>query len=509
MTTEVQMGTPLAEAIQSVVQPKLAEVGWSTGGSDDTALSEYIILMLVNGKTQEQIASELASDLLSLSPDDPAPRDFSRWLFEQVDTLNAQINGVGSAQGAGQALPAQAADLQGSTEMMGMDAEMGDASQSSIPTGPKAMRNGGHPNNREKRMLGHLNKAMDRSSDAPLHRVRGGGGVGRVNAHGGREPPKGPRHQQNRSMAIMNGLNGMQQHNGMGMPGAGNMGMPGNPNQMMDAFKMYENMSAQMAQMSQMLASAGYSQPQQPFINPAFQKNQRGNGKSLFDRVDNSGRRNNRPQQSKRQQPHDMEMGDGDQSAANGEGADSMDVENKSEAKAPWDTMCKFNTYCKNPECPFAHQTPAGNPGITVDLSDECSYDVSCKNHKCTAKHHSPAKKTAFQSEVPCRFGVNCKNPHCAFQHPPPPCRFGDNCKNPECKFTHLETKCKFNPCKNPHCPYKHEEGQRAANGSGKEHVSERKFVDENLEEELILPGKSEEMGEAQETQSQDVDVVT
>lgn len=132
MTTEVQMGTPLAEAIQSVVQPKLAEVGWSTGGSDDTALSEYIILMLVNGKTQEQIASELASDLLSLSPDDPAPRDFSRWLFEQVDALNAQINGVGSAQGAGQALPAQAADPQGSMEMMGMDAEMGDASQSSM-----------------------------------------------------------------------------------------------------------------------------------------------------------------------------------------------------------------------------------------------------------------------------------------------------------------------------------------------------------------------------------------
>ncbi|GME42917.1 Amine oxidase [Neofusicoccum parvum] len=507
MVAEVQMETPLAEAIQSVVQPKLAEVGWSTGGSDDTALTEYIILMLVNGKTQEQIASELASDLLNLSPDDPAPREFSRWLFEQVDALNAQINGAASAQGNAQMASAQAADVQESTEMSGMDAEMGDASGSTIPTGPKAMRNG-HQNNREKRMLGHLNKAMDRTTDAALHRVRGGGGVGRVNSHGGREPPKGPRHQANRSMAIMNGLSGMQQ-NGMNMPGAGNMGMPGNPGQMMDAFKMYENMSAQMAQMSQMLASAGYAQPQQPFINPAFQKNQRGNGsgKSLFDRVDNSSRRNNRPQQSKRQHQPDMEMGDGGQSAANGEGTDSMDVEGKGEAKAPWDTMCKFNTYCKNAECPYAHQTPAGNPGITVDLSDECSYDVSCKNHKCTAKHHSPAKKTAFQQETPCRFGVNCKNPHCAFQHPPPPCRFGDNCKNPECKFTHLEIKCKFNPCKNPHCPYKHDEGQRAANGQ--EHVSERKFIDETQEEELILPGKSDVMAEVQDTQTQDVDVVT
>lgn len=523
MAAEVTMGTPLADAIQSVVQPKLAEVGWSTGGSDDTALSEYIILMLVNGKTQEQIASELASDLLSLSPDDPAPRDFSRWLFEQVDALNVQMNGAAAAQGTA---PAQMADFQGSSDMLGMDAEMGDASQSTMlasaqpplastknnmltsfprPTGPKAMRNG-HQNNREKRMLGHLNKAMDRSSDAALHRVRGGGGVGR----GSREPPKGPRHQANRGMAIMNGLQGMQQ-SGMGMPGAGagagNMGMPGNPNQMMDAFKMYENMSAQMAQMSHMLASAGYAQPQQPFINPAFQKNQRGNGagKSLFDRVDNSSRRNNRPQQSnKKQNLQDMDMGEGEQSTANGEGADSMDLEGRGEAKAAWDTMCKFNTYCKNSECPYAHQSPAGGPGITVDLSDECTYDVSCKNHKCTAKHHSPAKKTAFQSEVPCRFGVNCKNPHCAFQHPPPPCRFGDNCKNPECKFTHLEIKCKFTPCKNPHCAYKHDEGQRAV--EGKEHVSERKFIDDTQEEELILPGKSEEMSEGQ---TQDVDVVS
>jgi len=93
MTVEVALNTPLAKALGSVIQPKLVEVGWSSGGVDDSALSEYIILMLVNGKTQDQIAAELSGDLLNLGPDDPGAVDFSRWLFEQVDMLHNQITG--------------------------------------------------------------------------------------------------------------------------------------------------------------------------------------------------------------------------------------------------------------------------------------------------------------------------------------------------------------------------------------------------------------------------------
>lgn len=89
------MESPLAQQLNDLVQPKLLEVGWSTGG-DDSALAEYIILMLVNGKTQDQIASELSGDLLNLGPDDPGARDFSQWLFEQLSSL--QNGGGGSAQ---------------------------------------------------------------------------------------------------------------------------------------------------------------------------------------------------------------------------------------------------------------------------------------------------------------------------------------------------------------------------------------------------------------------------
>jgi hypothetical protein len=88
MSVEVLLESPLAKALNDAIKPKLVEVGWSTGGVDDSALSEYIILMLVNGKSQDQIAAELSGDLLNLGPDDPGARDFSQWLFQQVMELN-------------------------------------------------------------------------------------------------------------------------------------------------------------------------------------------------------------------------------------------------------------------------------------------------------------------------------------------------------------------------------------------------------------------------------------
>ena len=121
MSVEVVLDTPLAHALNAAIQPKLVEVGWSTGaeGSD---LSEYIILMLANGKTQEQIAAELSGDLLNLGPDDPGAREFSQWLFHQVDALNAQQNGGNEGS-------LQAGTTQVDTSSGTQDADMGDVSE--------------------------------------------------------------------------------------------------------------------------------------------------------------------------------------------------------------------------------------------------------------------------------------------------------------------------------------------------------------------------------------------
>ena len=138
MAVSVQANTPLADQLSNIVQPKLVEVGWSTGDSDDSALAEYIILMLVNGKTQEQIATELSNDLLSLGPEDSGATDFARWLFEQVNVLAGSSNSAPTIEApqapATQAIPSFTGDAIGRSsgnrqpaEARTQDAEMGEA----------------------------------------------------------------------------------------------------------------------------------------------------------------------------------------------------------------------------------------------------------------------------------------------------------------------------------------------------------------------------------------------
>lgn len=125
MASQVALGTPLAEALSNVVQPKLVEMGWSADGGEDSALTEYVILMLVNGKSQEQIAEELSNDLLNLGEGDTQALDFSRWLFEQVEVLNQNINGLTSIPDASQTAPAGGQDA--AQPQAQQDADMSDS----------------------------------------------------------------------------------------------------------------------------------------------------------------------------------------------------------------------------------------------------------------------------------------------------------------------------------------------------------------------------------------------
>ena len=545
---EVTLNTPLAEALSNVVQPKLSEVGWSTGGLDDSALGEYIILMLVNGKTQEQIAAELSNDLLNLGPDDSGATDFSKWLFEQVELLNSQLNG-GSAPQTASAPPGQAIQLDSNNRSLSrgesgqsgsastLDADMGEAmddvQQANMyatlqhwtfitptlltsfrrPTGPKSMRSGGRNGN--KRLIGQLSKAMDRSSDAVLHRVRPQQGTERINMHN-RQPPKGPRNDPSRNQRMLPNGRPMGMSSGV-MPNGGHTPpVQMTPQQQMSLIAMYEEQARMMSQIfspqQQQLFMPGLAQPA---INPAFQNGHvqaPQHGRSLFERVESNPRQNG--QFNKRPQPnggsvHPRNQQDGTngtnslQTFANGDLSSSMEVEssqtNRSEASP--DTMCKFNLSCSKKDCPFAHQSPAAPPGTTVDINDQCPFGAACKNRKCVARHPSPAQKAVHHAEQECKFFPNCTNPSCAFRHPTMPmCRNGADCTREGCKFTHVKIMCKFNPCLNASCPYKHVEGQKrgafddkvwvADGGQEKDHVSERKFVDDEMVgEELIIAG--------------------
>ncbi|KAL8675042.1 MAG: hypothetical protein Q9168_000525 [Polycauliona sp. 1 TL-2023] len=537
MSVEVSLNTPLADALSNVVQPKLTELGWSSGGLDDSALGEYIILMLVNGKTQDQIASELSNDLLSFGPGDSGATDFASWLFEQVHLLNAQLSGDVAPQpqqaSDAQAIPSyqnQEDQSQDDTRQLDStgtpDADMGEAmddvQEASIPTGPKSMRNGSRTGN--KRLIGQLSKAMDRSADAMLHRVRPQQGTERINMHN-RQPPKGPRGDLNRSQRIPPSLN--LRSTGPPSAGAPSGGMAGplmnaSPQQQMALLAMLEEQARMMSQIFTPQQQSFNQGIPEPAINPNFRPgnhnpNQQA-GRSLFDRVE---RPSNRPNGNfdKRQQnsqtgfqsrKRQSNGGAGeDHDATNGDMTSSMEVESsqKSQTEPSSDTICKFNLKCTKQDCPFAHQSPAAPPGITMDLSSGCPFGARCQNRKCVMRHPSPLQNPSHSTTEDCRFFPNCTNPKCPFRHPTsmppmPSCRFGENCTRPGCKFKHSTVACKFRPCLNPACPYTHGEGQQqgafgdkvwtADGGQEKEHVSERKFIDDDEAEELVVPSNGQ-----------------
>lgn len=473
MSVEISLDTPLANALSAAIQPKLMEVGWASG-SDDSALSEYIILMLVNGKTQEQIAAELSGELLNLPPDDPGALDFARWLFEQIGILNGQLN---ETQAAG--------NDAGAAGDMDTDMGAGDVSELNAPTGPRSMRAGGQRGGREKRMMGHMNKAMDRTTDASMRRIRADNG-GRINTHN-RGPPNGPRGGANRMgpgnprgnqmhMGNMANMANMQSQ----MANPQNWAMPGAQPANMDIMAMIQEQNQMMYQLSRQLM------------------NNRGNG--------NRGRGGRHDNNRRRQQ----NAGEGDK--AEGEGDDVDMAGAKREPANPEESVCKYNLKCTNRECKFAHQSPAAPPNTPVDVNDVCTYAAACKNWKCTGRHPSPATKLAHQGEQDCKFFPNCQNPRCPFKHPSMPlCRNGGDCKTEGCKFTHVKTKCKFTPCLNPNCAFLHDDGQQGGfkdkvwtPGSG-EHVSERKFTDEHGVEELVKP-EGDAMN--QDATAQDTEVI-
>lgn len=100
------MDTPIVEQLHAIIKPKLVELCLNTPDATDSALAECIILMLVNGKTQEQLASELSGDFLNLDPDDSGAREFALWLFQQVHYLQSggQAMSVVASEQAAQAL---------------------------------------------------------------------------------------------------------------------------------------------------------------------------------------------------------------------------------------------------------------------------------------------------------------------------------------------------------------------------------------------------------------------
>ncbi|KAK5705364.1 oxygen-dependent protoporphyrinogen oxidase [Elasticomyces elasticus] len=571
----LEAGSPLATAIQSAAQAKLIENGWAPEESD-TTLSEYVTMMLVNGKDEQGVRSELGGELLGVGEEDEMVAAFVGWLFGEAQRLSAAASGGGDegmGMDSGEGAPVTTTMMEAPQSEAAGDESMGDAGAvDGAPSGPKAMRDptqqsptrsnnnsnsqqtrGGR--GRGGRMLGQLNRNMDRNSssqpDDPLRRIKGAAsGSGRIDGHANRQQnaPRGPRGGAlaNGVQRAMNGgrgggRGGMGGGMGMnGMAGMGGMDMNAMPQEqqamMMQMMEMQANMMAtMMANGGSLPGSPGLHNNQNGGGGGGFPPRGGRGGRSMADRISGRGGRGG---------------------ARNGAGTDGegsvggMDIDRplEPEKKPLFDTMCKFNLKCLNPDCGFAHQSPANTrPGISLDMSDTCSYGPACQNTKCLSRHPSPALRNGGGSaggyaggagfaaggkaEVVCRFYPNCSaGAACPFKHPDTrPCRNGADCSVEGCTFAHSSIACRYNPCVRAECPYKHAAGQRrgafsdkvwtadGADGSagifGAEGKSERfaGLAGEGAgEEELILPGKQN--GEAMEEvapTATEVDVVS
>ncbi|KAK5687584.1 oxygen-dependent protoporphyrinogen oxidase [Elasticomyces elasticus] len=566
----LEAGSPLATAIQSAAQAKLIENGWAPEESD-TTLSEYVTMMLVNGKDEQGVRSELGGELLGVGEEDEMVAAFVGWLFGEARRLSAAESGGDAAGGDegmgldnGEGAPVTTTMMEAQQSEVVGDEAMGEAGAvDGAPSGPKAMRdptqqsptrsnnNNAQPSRggrgRGNRMLGQLNRNMDRNSSSqpendPLRRIKGAAsGAGRIDGHANRQQnaPRGPRGGAlaNGVQRAMNGgrgggrggMGGMG--GGMGMAGMGGMeGMGGTQEQqamMMQMMEMQANM------MATMMANGG-SLPGSPGM-----QNQNGGsfaprggrgGRSMADRISGRGGRGGARNGTSTQN------GDGEGGSVGG----GMDIDRplEPEKKPLFDTMCKFNLKCLNPDCGFAHQSPANTrAGISLDMSDTCSYGPACQNTKCLSRHPSPALRNGGaagygggagfaaggKAEVVCRFYPNCSaGAACPFKHPDTrPCRNGADCSVEGCGFAHSSIACRYNPCVRAECPYKHAAGQRRGAFSDKVWTAEdgsagimgegksERFAglagDGGAgEEELILPGKTEEVGAGTE-----VDVVS
>ncbi|KAH9825664.1 nuclear polyadenylated rna-binding protein nab2 [Teratosphaeria destructans] len=525
---EVQSGSQLAERIQSAAQQKLMDLGWAPEESD-TTLSEYVTMMLVNGKDAHGVRAELGGELLGVGEEDAGVGEFTDWLFHQVHSMSggraAHHEQDASAttmapqmqtddaedQAMGDAAPVDGAYVPSSSRHGAagfsfkgaagiVDPLAHKLTATDSPTGPRSMRNGsdaGRGRGRGGRMLGQMNRNMDRSQDDPLRKIKGA--ANRIDAHAGRTP-RGPR-GSNVANGIQRAMNGGRGgHQGMAQMNMMPNGPIGNMNDPQNQLAFMQMMQMQAEMMQQLFANGGQLPNQ-----GGSQKTGRG-GKPLFDRMD--GKRGGR---GGRQQSHaSLQNGD----AASSGGMD-LDKPLTDTSKPKFDSLCRFNMHCTNPNCEFAHQGPANkNPSVIVDMSDTCSYGAKCQNIKCIARHPSPAKRhqyntmyTAEKSETICRFYPNCANgTACPFKHPDvAPCRNGGDCQDSNCSYAHSSITCRYNPCTVPSCRFKHTEGQRGTykdkiwtaeggeplNGSKTDRFAELAGTD-GQGAEVILPGRQE-----------------
>ncbi|KZO90349.1 hypothetical protein CALVIDRAFT_542754 [Calocera viscosa TUFC12733] len=444
MAVAISMNSPEQAIFQETVKKDMIERGWQAE-DDPPTLSEYAVIMLINGKPEDQVDAELSE----IIPD--YDFGFSKWLFDEAERI---------ASGASAPAPAAEAAAPASPVHRPL---------SPPQSPPRTSPNGSSLKRQRSASPSEANKAP-RIGDAPLapRAMRDRPIRGRGRGERSLLDRMGPRvRQQNdeiqaRIDAITGGGPGpipqMQQNWQAPMPGNMPMGnMPPNDLAAMEMQKQWQDMMTMQMAMMQQMAMLNGGMPFPGMVGPNGQGNQARN-----DSQRGRGRGRGRGAYAQGQMRNEIAESAPPTAPVAAPAPAPAPTPTPKPAPAPAPpanvttlpgTLCKFGLKCTNPTCHYAHPSPAATIETGLVLSDElCAEGKECKNPDCTKVHPSPATAeskliapaAAASQGIMCRFGANCTRPDCVFTHPwnkaaqsNTPCRYGVACTRADCVFSH------------------------------------------------------------------------
>ncbi|CAO1630801.1 unnamed protein product [Jaminaea pallidilutea] len=472
----IDVNGPSSATLQTSIQNALASRGWST--ADDPVMAEYVLVMLANSKTREQIDSEL-SDLVGGDYD----AAFTDWLWGEA----RRIMEGGAAESSSSSAPAEPSAgsdsaMKGGAEDADLSAREGDrdemardarsrsplardlsARRSASPPA-RGARRGDHWEPRQRRSPRRYEEtqndqrrqprelfggASDRQRSQRGDRRQGGLAMDDPSLGNGGPAPTEPRQMRIRGVAPHENRSFAQS-----MQAATNQQQQQHASQA--PRELFQNgAGGGRGAGTSLLARAGVPDPRAAVFTPYGGGETVGSttgdsSSSLFARMDPMI-------------PNNAPPADAAQEAATTTSSGSFPTQPSQTS------LCRYSLSCTNPLCNYSHASPAaalarrGGPGSGADVSDPiltsdrpCRFGVDCTNKECGFSHVSPAvafvrmkqggaaavaaSTATGTASAPGGTFANSNGPSST------PCRFAQACTNPSCPYAHFDAEGKPAP---------------------------------------------------------------
>ncbi|ANB14071.1 mRNA-binding protein NAB2 [Sugiyamaella lignohabitans] len=485
MSVVLQADSPQAKQLEQLVLENIGTFGIE---DDPDFIAQYIVLMITNGKTENEISEELGG----LLGDKFRDGEFSRWLFQNAQSI---VSGATDSNMTEQEQQPNSEPVYGEYDNNSTNQGSGLRSNANLANSgnfnPRSFK-GGFKNN--------INGGISKNSNGGM-KIRGGAGFKR----------NGGFNSQNVALAASAGnfnIGGMG--SGFIAPGENGAYQADNAMELGNAFRPRLIMERCENWPNCPNYPCEYVHPSRPCkMYPNCQKQP---GKCNFvhigeDEGPSTGFKFPLPPpdvlETLREQ-HASFLEQQKNLASQGYSYLNNQQKHQYVPKAPPIVLCKYADRCINKACPCGHPTPA-NDNAKVTQLEWCADSKNCQNVECDKAHPSgslvrvPAPLPTERSLETCKFGARCTNTNCRYRHPTSPvlCRDGAECTRIDCMFTHpTQEMCRFGVnCRKYNCRFQHPEGHGTTSAvwvkdqKNTGSTSERQFAEsEDQVMETIIP---------------------